>query len=156
MSLPHRTYSRHEIACRPRSMSLTHDFECRLFESPYRSYYDDDDSIGYSSYGYEPFPVLVMARQQGFVFNEEVLVSPIRRRSGYETLASMSKTCSSSGSDNVHSAENSQDELNNSAVDGGDDGHKEASSANDVALEQEAEGVVEIKLRANECDIWPE
>ncbi|GAB5586574.1 hypothetical protein Unana1_01474 [Umbelopsis nana] len=138
-------------------MSLTHDFECRLFDSPYRSYYDDDDdNIGYTSYGYEPFPVLVMAKQQGFVFNEEVLVSPLRRRSGYETLASMSKTISSSGSDDVLSTGSSQDEIDSSAVEGGEGTRSRSTPIKVASMEQESEGVVEIKLRATECDIWPE
>ncbi|CAO3669664.1 unnamed protein product [Umbelopsis ramanniana] len=156
MSLPHRTYSRHKIASRQRSMSLTDDFECRLFDSPYRSQFDSDDNVGYSSYSsysYEPVPVLVMARQQGFVFNEEVLVSPLRRRSGYETLASMYKTSSSSGSDDTLSCGSSQDELDGSV---NVENHTQTSLSKDTVQEQEPERVVEIKLRATECDIWPE
>ncbi|KAG2186933.1 hypothetical protein INT44_003160 [Umbelopsis vinacea] len=148
MSLPHRTYSRHKMAVRQRSMSLTDDFECRLFDSPYRSAFDSDDNVGYSSYSYEPVPVLVMARQQGFVFNEEVLVSPLRRRSGYETLASMCKTNSSSGSED--SCGSSQDELDDGSVN--EENHTQTSKD----TTQVPERVVEIKLRATECDIWPE
>lgn len=134
-------------------MSLTDDFECRLFDSPYRSQFDSDDNVGYGSYSYEPVPVLVMARQQGFVFNEEVLVSPLRRRSGYEILASMCKTNSSSGSDDTLSCGSSQDELDSSV---NVENHTQTSLSKDTVQDQEPERVVEIKLRATECDIWPE
>jgi hypothetical protein len=134
-------------------MSLTDDFECRLFDSPYRSQFDIDDNAGYSSYSYEPVPVLVMARQQGFVFNEEVLVSPLRRRSGYETLASMCKTNSSSGSEDTLSCGSSQDELDGSV---NEEHHTQVSLSKDTTQERKPERVVEIKLRATECDIWPE
>ncbi|CAM0141531.1 unnamed protein product [Umbelopsis sp. WA50703] len=136
-------------------MSLTHDFECRLFDSPYRSIYNDDDSIGYSSYGYEPFPVLVMAKQQGFVFNEELLVSPVRRRSGYETLASMSKSSSSSEFDE-NSSGSSQDELEKLSYEDNANANIRATASKVAGLEQETEGVVEIKLQDRDCDIWPE
>ncbi|KAG2178133.1 hypothetical protein INT43_003386 [Umbelopsis isabellina] len=164
MSIPRQSYSRQKIASRPRSMSVTHDFECRLFDSPYRSVYNDDDNIGYSSYtsyssynsyGYEPFPVLVMAKQQGFVFNEELLVSPVRRRSGYETLASMSKSSSSSEFDE-NSSRSSQDELDKFVDDDNESASFRASAAKGVGLEQQTEGVVEIKLQERDCDIWPE
>ncbi|KAM3583780.1 hypothetical protein VKS41_003753 [Umbelopsis sp. WA50703] len=155
MSIPRQAYSRQKIASRPRSMSLTHDFECRLFDSPYRSIYNDDDSIGYSSYGYEPFPVLVMAKQQGFVFNEELLVSPVRRRSGYETLASMSKSSSSSEFDE-NSSGSSQDELEKLSYEDNANANIRATASKVAGLEQETEGVVEIKLQDRDCDIWPE
>lgn len=137
-------------------MSLTHDFECRLFDSPRHLIYDDGDSFGHSSYGYEPFPMLIMSRQQGFVFNEEVLVSPVWRRSGYETFASMSKTYSSSGSDDLPGSISSQDEFDGAVSDDKDEGDHRTAWSVGALSETEKEKVIEIKFRATECDILPE
>jgi hypothetical protein len=96
-----------------------------------------------------------MAKQQGFVFNEELLVSPVRRRSGYETLASMSKSSSSSEFDE-NSSGSSQDELDKLVDDDNKHVNSRSSAGKGVGLEQETEGVVEIKLQEHDCDIWPE